>query len=53
MSRRESAVGILGKHQVVDQKIWAQQMMPRLDGCLGELTPKAREVLKLRKESAD
>jgi RNA polymerase sigma factor (sigma-70 family) len=32
----------------VDQAIWARQMMPRLDGCLEQLTPKAREVLKLR-----
>ncbi len=27
----------------VDQAIWARQMMPRLDGCLEQLTPKARE----------
>ena len=32
----------------VDQAIWARQMMPRLDGCLEQLTPKAREVLKMR-----
>lgn len=32
----------------VDQQIWARQMMPRLDGCLEHLTPKAREVLKMR-----
>ena len=31
-----------------DQAIWARQMMPRLGGCLEQLTPKAREVLKLR-----
>lgn len=31
-----------------DQAIWARQMMPRLSGCLEHLTPKAREVLKLR-----
>lgn len=31
-----------------DQSIWVAQMMPRLDGCLEGLTPKAREVLKLR-----
>lgn len=40
-----------GEHaidQAIDQAIWAQQMMPRLDGCLEHLTPKAREVLKLR-----
>lgn len=32
----------------VDQAIWARQMLPRLDGCLDQLTPKAREVLKMR-----
>jgi RNA polymerase sigma factor (sigma-70 family) len=32
----------------LEQAIWARQMMPRLDGCLDVLTPKAREVLKLR-----
>jgi RNA polymerase sigma factor (sigma-70 family) len=32
----------------VDQGIWQKQMIPRLDGCLEHLTPKAREVLKLR-----
>lgn len=31
-----------------EQAIWVGQMMPRLDGCLEGLTPKAREVLKLR-----
>ncbi len=31
-----------------DNAIWAQQVLPRLDGCLTHLTPKAREVLKLR-----
>ncbi|MFO0746514.1 MAG: sigma-70 family RNA polymerase sigma factor [Myxococcota bacterium] len=31
-----------------EQSIWVGQMMPRLDGCLEALTPKAREVLKLR-----
>lgn len=36
------------REPAVDQAIWAQQMMPRLDGCLGQLTPKAREVLKMR-----
>lgn len=34
--------------QAADQRIWAQQMMPRLDGCLEHLTPKARDVLKMR-----
>jgi len=32
----------------VEQQIWARQMMPRLDGCMEHLTPKAREVLKMR-----
>lgn len=32
----------------VDDRIWQRQMIPRLDGCLESLTPKAREVLKLR-----
>lgn len=31
-----------------DQAIWAQQVMPKLDRCMGILTPKAREVLRLR-----
>jgi RNA polymerase sigma factor (sigma-70 family) len=31
-----------------DQAIWVGQMAPRLSGCLEHLTPKAREVLKLR-----
>ena len=31
-----------------DQSIWVAQMMPKLDGCMEGLTPKAREVLKLR-----
>ena len=35
-------------NQPIDQAIWARQMMPRLDGCMGQLTPKAREVLKMR-----
>lgn len=32
----------------VEQAIWTRQMIPRLDLCLDHLTPKAREVLKLR-----
>jgi len=36
------------REPALDQAIWARQMMPRLDGCLEVLTPKAREVLKLR-----
>lgn len=31
-----------------DQRIWVQQMTPKLGGCLDGLTPKAREVLRLR-----
>lgn len=31
-----------------DQAIWARQVLPKLDECMGGLTPKAREVLKLR-----
>ena len=31
-----------------DQAIWARQVMPKLDRCMGILTPKAREVLRLR-----
>jgi len=31
-----------------DQSIWIAQMTPRLGGCLEGLTPKAREVLRLR-----
>ncbi|MCC6622112.1 MAG: sigma-70 family RNA polymerase sigma factor [Deltaproteobacteria bacterium] len=31
-----------------DQAIWVTQMTPRLGGCLEALTPKAREVLRLR-----
>lgn len=31
-----------------DQAIWARQVMPKLDHCMGILTPKAREVLRLR-----
>ena len=37
-----------GEPAAPEQSIWVGQMMPRLDGCLEGLTPKAREVLKLR-----
>lgn len=37
-----------GEPAAPEQAIWVGQMMPRLDGCLEGLTPKAREVLKLR-----
>lgn len=40
--------GEAGTEAGSDQAIWARQVMPRLDGCMGILTPKAREVLKLR-----
>lgn len=31
-----------------EQRIWVMQMTPRLEGCIEGLTPKAREVLRLR-----
>ncbi len=50
MQEDDSAPSELGgdREPGVDQAIWARQMMPRLDGCLDKLTPKAREVLKMR-----
>jgi RNA polymerase sigma-70 factor (ECF subfamily) len=31
-----------------EESAWAKALLPRLEECLGELTPKARQVLKLR-----